>query len=144
MATLKRSVMRDLLKLAVAPDIISLAGGLPAGEFLPVERFGQCLDDVLRRDGMRALQYSPMYRPLQEQISALMAGRGVNCRPEQVFITNGAQQGLTVLSRLFLDPGRPAVIEGVTFTGIQQVTAGRGAQVRTVPTHLAAGVDVDA
>ena len=43
--TLKRSVMRDLLKLTVAPDIISLAGGLPAGELLPVEAFRECLDD---------------------------------------------------------------------------------------------------
>ncbi len=73
-----------------------------------------------------------------------MRARGVACEPEQVFITNGAQQGLTILSRLFLDPGQPAVIEAVTFTGIQQVTAGRGAVVRTVPTDLASGIDVDA
>ena len=72
------------------------------------------------------------------------AARGVDCSPDQVFITNGAQQGLTILSRLFLDPGAPAVIEAVTFTGIQQVTAGRGAVVRTVPTDLTTGVDVDA
>ena len=63
--TLKRSVMRDLLKLTVAPDIISLAGGLPAGELLPVEAFRECLDAVLRRDGLRALQYSPMHEPLR-------------------------------------------------------------------------------
>ena len=142
--TLKRSVMRDLLKLTVAPDIISLAGGLPAGEFLPVEAFRECLDAVLRRDGMRALQYSPMHEPLRQWIAATMRARGVDCLAEQVFITNGAQQGLTILSRLFLDPGKPAVIEAVTFTGIQQVTAGRGAVVRTVPTDLTTGVDVDA
>lgn len=142
--TLKRSVMRDLLKLTVAPDIISLAGGLPAGELLPVEAFRECLDAVLRRDGSRALQYSPMHEPLRLWIAAAMRARSVDCSPEQVFITNGAQQGLTILSRLFLDPGAPAVIEAVTFTGIQQVTAGRGAVVRTVPTDLTTGVDVDA
>jgi DNA-binding transcriptional MocR family regulator len=143
-ATLKRSVMRDLLKLAVAPDIISLAGGLPAGEFLPVEQLRICLDAVLRRDGLRALQYSPMHEPLRHWITGYMRSRGVACEPEQVFITNGAQQGLTILSRLLLDPGQPAVIEAVTFTGIQQVTAGRGAVVYTVPTDLRHGVDVDA
>ena len=63
--TLRRSVMRDLLKLTVAPDIISLAGGLPAGELLPVEAIRDCLDTVLRRDGLRALQYSPMHEPLR-------------------------------------------------------------------------------
>ena len=136
--------MRDLLKLTVSPDIISLAGGLPAGEFLPVEAFRDCVDAVLRRDGMAALQYSPMHEPLREWIAAAMRARGVDCRAEHVFLTNGAQQGLTILSRLFLDPGAPAVIEAVTFTGIQQVTAGRGAVVRTVPTDLSSGVDVDA
>ncbi len=142
--TLKRSVMRDLLKLAAAPDIISMAGGLPCGEFLPVEELRTCIDDVLRSDGVRALQYSPMHEPLRQWIAESMRGRGVPCQPEQVFITNGAQQGLTILSRLLLDPGQPAVIEAITFTGIQQVTAGRGAAIRTVPTDLRSGVDVDA
>jgi 2-aminoadipate transaminase len=45
---------------------------------------------------------------------------------------------------MFLDPGHPAVIEEVTFTGIQQVTVGRDAAVRTVPTDLDAGVELDA
>lgn len=143
-ATLKRSVMRDLLKLVVAPDIISLAGGLPAGELLPVEQLRASLDAVLRRDGLRALQYSPMHEPLRRAIADRMRSRGVPCEPEQVFITNGAQQGLSILSRLLLDPGQPAVIEAITFTGIQQVTAGRGAALRTVPTDLRSGVDVDA
>ncbi len=142
--TLKRSVMRELLKLTARPDVISLAGGLPASELLPLSELQECLETVLRRDGARALQYSPMIEPLRRWICDAMRARGVTCEPEQVFITNGAQQGLTILSRLFLDPGQPAVIEAVTFTGIQQVTAGRGAVVRTVPTDLASGVDVDA
>src|SRR5258708_24963646 len=90
------------------------------------------------------MQYSPPFLPLREWIAADMTRRGLRCQPEQVFITNGAQQGIGILSRLLLDPGMPAVIEQVTFTGIQQVTAGRGAEVRTVPTDLNTGVDMDA
>lgn len=136
--------MRDLLRLAAAPDVISLAGGLPAGELLPLDALRGCWDAAARRDGMHAMQYSPMYEPLRQGIADLMAAREVACTAEQVFITNGAQQGLTILSRLLLDPGAPAVIEAVTFTGVQQVTAGRGAHVLTVPTDLRTGVDVDA
>jgi len=141
---LERSVLRELLHYAVDPEIISLAGGLPAGECLPLQGLRECLDTVLTRDGFRALQYSPQHPPLRARIAELMEARGVSCTPEQVFITNGNQQGLAILSRLFLDPGDPAVIEEVTFTGIQQVTVGRGAEVRTVPTDLDLGVDVDA
>lgn len=143
-ANLQRSVMRDLLKFAVDPNITSLAGGLPASELLPLEPLRECLDAVLTRDGPRALQYSPQYPDLRALIAEYMGTRGVSCTPDEVFITNGNQHGLAILSRLFLDPGQPAVIEEVTFTGIQQVTVGRDAEVRTVPTHLDDGVEVDA
>ena len=144
MTHLKRSVMRELIKVIARPGVISLASGLPASELLPVDEFRQCLDAVLRRDGPKALQYGPPYEPLQSWIAEYMRSRGVACDPDQVFITNGAQQGLTLVSRLFLDSGDAAVTEAITFTGIQQVTKGRGAAVRTIPTDLVTGADVDA
>jgi 2-aminoadipate transaminase len=141
---LKRSVMRDLLRLAVDPDIISLAGGLPANDALPTKDLAECFQTVLQQDGPKALQYSPQLESLKSWISSYMEAQGVSCSSDQVFITNGAQQGLSILSRLFLDPGQPAVIEAVTFTGIHQITIGRSAEVRCVPTDLSTGVDVDA
>jgi 2-aminoadipate transaminase len=141
---LKRSVMRDLLDLAVSPDIISFAGGLPASECLPLDEFRDCIDTVLRRDGPRVLQYSPPHAPLREWLAAHMRSRGVECTAENIFITNGAQQGLGLLSRLFLDPGEAAIIEEVTFTGVRQVVDAQGASIVTIPTDLATGADVDA
>ena len=144
MADLKRSVMRELLALAVDPRILSLAGGLPASGLLPLAEVRRCVDEVLLSEGARALQYSPPYEPLREWIAEWMSRRGATCSAQEVFITGGAQQGLAILSRLFLDRGDAAVIESVTFTGVQQVTAGRGAQVRTIPTDLATGADMAA
>lgn len=141
---IKRSVMRELMALAVSPDIISLAGGLPANDCLPVQEFRTCIDRVLRRDGFRALQYGPQFMPLREWLAGYMNRKGVVCTAENVFITNGAQHGLAILSRLFADPGDAAIIEAVTFTGVQQVTAGRRLNVRTVSTDLTSGVDVEA
>jgi 2-aminoadipate transaminase len=143
-ADLKRSVMRELLALAVDPQIISLAGGLPASSLLPLDEVRHCLDAVLMEDGARSLQYSPPHEPLRQWIAGWMQQRGVVCAPDEVFLTSGAQQGLAILSRLFLDRGEPSVVEAVTFTGVQQVTAGRGAAVRTIPTDLATGADMDA
>jgi 2-aminoadipate transaminase len=136
--------MRELLRFAVDPNIISLAGGLPASEFLPLNGLRECLDAVLARDGAKALQYSPMSEALRSWIAEHMRSRGVTCTPEEVFITNGNQNGLAILSRMLLDPDEPAVIEEVTFTGINQVTCGRNAAIRTVTTDLDSGVDVDA
>ncbi len=141
---LKRSAMRDLLAVATTPGIISFASGLPASEFLPIADYHHCLDIVLQREGSRVMQYSPQHAPLRQWLADYMQTRGVHCTPDEVFITNGAQQGLTILSHLLLDPGQPAVVEAITYTGIQQVTAGRGAHIRAVPTDLTSGVDVDA
>ncbi len=142
--SLKRSVMRDLIRLIADPSILSLAGGLPADEFLPTEAIQDCMKTVLERDGGRALQYGASYMPLRAWIADYMQGKGVECTPEQVFITNGNQQGLAILSRLFLSANSTAVTESIIFTGIQQITAGRGAEVITVPTDFETGIDVDA
>ncbi len=123
--------------------MISLAGGLPAGECLPLEGLRECLDTVLTRDGSRALQYSPQHLELRTWIAEHMGSRDVSCTADEIFITNGNQHGLAILSRLFLDQGEPAVIEEVTFTGVHQITVGRDADVRTVPTDLDSGVVVE-
>jgi 2-aminoadipate transaminase len=141
---LERSVLRNLLKHAVDPHLISLAGGLPADEDLPTERLHECMNAVLKRDGAAALQYSPAYAPLHEWIADYMNRRGVDCTPENIFVTNGNQQGLSILSHLFLDIGDSAVIEEAVFTGTQQGTKGVGANVVTIPTHLENGADVAA
>lgn len=143
-SNMKRSVMRDLLKLAVSPDIISFASGLPAADCLPLEALRDCLDTVLRRDGPRVLQYSPPFEPLREWLAASMRARGVECTSENIFITNGAQQGLAIAARLFLDAGDTAVIEEVTFTGVRQVVDGQGASIVLIPSDLSTGADADA
>ncbi len=141
---LKRSVMRDLLHIAVDPDIISMAGGLPAGDLLPVSAFLDCVNTVITRDGPLALQYSPPSAELKEWIIRYMEARGVSSTLDEITITNGAQQGLALVSRLFLEPGQPAVIEDLTFTGIQQITCGRGADIRAVHIDPVEGIDIDA
>ena len=78
---LKRSVMRDLLGLAVDPETISMAGGLPASDLIPLDEFRDCLNAVIARDGSRAMQYSLQYDPQCEWIAGYMdaARRRVVC-----------------------------------------------------------------
>lgn len=141
---IKRSVMRDLIALANQPDIVSFAGGLPAADCLPLAQVKECVEAVLTRDGSRALQYGPPYAPLREWIAGYMRQRGVACTVENVYITNGAQQGLELVARLLLDEDSPAVLEALTFTGIGQAISARTDDIRTAPVDLKTGVDVEA
>jgi 2-aminoadipate transaminase len=140
---IKRSALQDMLTASSRPGILSFALGLPAAELFPAEDYAQSLIRVLSNDPC-ALQYGPPFQPLKKQVVTIMEQRGVRCREAQVFLTAGAQQGVNMLTRLLLDPGRQVVMEEMTYTGFQQVLQPYRACVLTVPTDLETGMDVDA
>jgi 2-aminoadipate transaminase len=139
---MKRSVLREMLAVVAQPGILSFAGGLPAPELFPTSQYAQAAAHVLATD-QGALQYGPPFAPLKSHIVQLMAQRGVTCTENQVFLTSGAQQGLDILARLFLDPGGQLILEERVYTGIQQAVAPLQPQILTVPTDLQTGLDVD-
>src|SRR5690242_17450844 len=79
------SAVREILKVAERPDILSFAGGLPAPELFPVEAIAAAHAEVLLRDGGAALQYSTTegYGPLREWITAHLRERGIPARVDQ-------------------------------------------------------------
>ena len=133
-----------MIGVVARPGIISFAGGLPASDLLPAEAFAECIYHVLTSDGSNALQYRPAHMPLIEAIIEIMAHRGVTVRAEQVLITTGAQQALSILAMLLVDPDSPVIHEQVVYTGIRQAFGWRTTDVRLVPTSLDRGIDVDA
>jgi 2-aminoadipate transaminase len=139
---MKRSVLREMLAVVAQPGILSFAGGLPAPELFPTTQYAQAAAHVLATDQC-ALQYGPPYAPLKSHIVQLMAQRGVTCSENQVFLTSGAQQGLDILARLFLDPGGQMILEERVYTGIQQAVAPLQPRLLTVATDLQTGMDVE-
>lgn len=137
------SALQQMLAAATGNDVISFALGLPAQELFPVGAYGNAVAQVLAND-TRALQYSPPLRSLKSQIVKLMAMRGVSCREEQIFVTAGAQQGLSLISRLLLNPGGQLVTEELTYTGFQQAIEPFQPNVITVPTNASSGIDLSA
>ncbi len=117
---IKASDIRELLKVASRPDIISFAGGLPASELFPVENMKAALDAVMDEQGRAAMQYGPTdgYLHLREQICERVAAKNnIHTDPEHVFITAGSQQGLDFLGKLFLNPGDVVVLESPSYLG---------------------------
>lgn len=139
----RTSALQTMLSVGTRPGTISLALGLPAPELFPAEEYGRAAEKVLQEDP-RALQYSPPHAPLQAHVAALMAERGVACAPEQVFLTAGAQQGLSLLARLLLEPGGQVIADTLCYTGFQQVVEPFAPRLLTVPCHPETGMDVDA
>lgn len=140
---ISRSALQDMLTACARPDILSFALGLPAAELFPTEKYARSLARVLSSDP-RSLQYGPPVRRLKQQVAEIMKWRGVRCREEQIFLTAGAQQGMHLLTRLLLNPGGRVIMEQMTYPGFQQVLQPYCPTIRTVPTDLETGMDVDA
>ena len=128
MAHLQRSFIREILKVAEDPSIISFAGGLPHPGFFPVEEIAAAAQAALREGGTKALQYATTegYLPLREWIARRYAAQGLRVGPEQILVLNGSQQGLDLIAKVFIDPGdsllveRPAYLAAIQAFGMFQ------------------------
>lgn len=116
------STIRELLKLTQRPEVISFAGGLPAAEYFPVERFQQACQRVLSNNAHHALQYSTTegYIPLREFIAERLSRDGVSVSADNVLITSGSQQALSLIGALFVNPGDHILVERPTYLGALQ------------------------
>ncbi len=132
---IKSSTIRELLKLTEQPDIISFGGGLPAPEMFPVREFQEACDYVLRTEGARALQYGPTegFPPLKQYLVERMRKYGVPAEDENILLTNGSQQALDLLGKVFVDDKMVVCTERPTYLGALQAWNAYEANYCTVP-----------
>ncbi|MCU0629815.1 MAG: PLP-dependent aminotransferase family protein [Methanoregulaceae archaeon] len=118
-----RSFIREILKVTEDPKIISFAGGLPNPALFPVKKLNEAARAVLTDDGISALQYSTTegYQPLREFIAQRYLKRsGLAISPENILITNGSQQCLDLIGKLFINRNDPVAIERPGYLGAIQ------------------------
>ncbi|MEV6428836.1 PLP-dependent aminotransferase family protein [Nocardia sp. NPDC051463] len=143
LGSLQSSAIRDLLKLTTRADVIGLAGGLPDAALMPRERIAAAADTAL--SGASCLQYTessgwaPLRAVLAERESARL-GRVVPV--DEVFVTHGSQQALSLLAEVLLDPGALVIVEDPAYVGALQVFRAAGARIIAVPLD-AEGMRVD-
>jgi 2-aminoadipate transaminase len=116
---MRKSVIRELLKVAQDPDIISFAGGLPNPKSFPINDLESVIKSVLRNDGKTALQYGTTqgYEELRESIADRAYKDGIDVSAENVIITSGSQQALDTIGKIFLNPGDNAIVGLPTYLG---------------------------
>lgn len=132
---MKRSEIRELLKMTRRPDIISFGGGLPDPETFPVKDLEDISCQLLRDKGAIALQYGPTEgeAPLRQEIAKWMSREKATIKPENILITVGSQQGLDIISKVFLDPHDIVVVELPTYVGGLQAFNAYRARMIGVP-----------
>ncbi|MFZ5822348.1 MAG: PLP-dependent aminotransferase family protein [Chloroflexota bacterium] len=101
------------------PRLIGFASGSSAPHLFPADEFRKVIQAVMRRDGMAALEYgeSNGYAPLRATIAHVLASQGLQARPENILITAGSQQALSLALQLLLKPGDTILVESPTYGG---------------------------
>lgn len=120
---LKSSFIRDILKVANDPGVISFAGGLPKADLFPLPALAEAAAAVFREQGNAVLQYSetPGEPALREWIAErYRRHHGLAVDAAQVMITNGSQQALDLLGKVLIDEGDGVLIEEPGYLGAIQ------------------------
>jgi len=113
------SEIRALFSVASRPEVVSLAGGMPFVQALPLDAIADTIARLVRERGAVALQYCNGQgdQRLREQILDVMAPVGVHAHPDDVVITAGSQMALDLVVRVFCDPGDVVLVEAPSYVG---------------------------
>ncbi len=118
-AGMSASEVRALFAVASRPEVVSLAGGMPYVQALPLDEVLDVVRAMLDEHGSTSLQYAggQGHLSLRRRLVELMAAEGVDADPEDVVVTTGAQQALDLLGTIFIDAGDEIAVEAPAYVG---------------------------
>lgn len=132
---MRTSEVRSLFAVASRPEVVSLAGGMPNINSLPLDFLADLSARIMRDNGPKALQYGSGQGELfmREAIVQVMQHDHVHAHPDDVVLTTGSQQALDLVTEIFIDPGDVIVAEAPSYVGALGVFRAYEADVVHVP-----------
>ncbi|MCK5096840.1 MAG: PLP-dependent aminotransferase family protein, partial [Desulfobacteraceae bacterium] len=113
------SAIREILKVVSEPGMVSLAGGIPAPESFPMSIISELTEKVISKYASGAFQYdlTEGFRPLQEQLSILLAERGIKAAVDEINISSGSQGVLDAMAKILISKNDKIAVEAPTYLG---------------------------
>ncbi|MBM3690084.1 MAG: PLP-dependent aminotransferase family protein [Actinobacteria bacterium] len=113
------SEIRALFSVASRPEVVSLAGGMPYVQALPLEELAETAARLVRERGAQVLQYGSGQGDvtLRGQILDVMSDVGISAHPDDIVVTTGSQMALDLVTRVFCDPGDVVFVEAPSYVG---------------------------
>jgi 2-aminoadipate transaminase len=134
-ANIKQSAVRDVFDISMRPGLVSLAGGSPYLQSLPLDRLAATAAVIIADEGLTALQYGSGQgtEELRTQVCEVMAAEGIlDALPQNVVITAGSQSAQDVATKVFCNPGDVVLVENPTYVGALNTFEAYQVQVETV------------
>ncbi|MFP4660676.1 MAG: PLP-dependent aminotransferase family protein [Halanaerobiales bacterium] len=111
--------LAGLMSLIARDDIISFAGGIPDEYVFPHNELCELTEQLFEDFGCKVFQYSSTDGSLElkEYLVEFLSKRGVMTSSDELIITTGSQQGLDLVSKIFIDPGDVVFVEKPGYVG---------------------------
>lgn len=129
-----------------AADAVTLSLALPDPAFLPINGLQHATRRALRKDPHVASGYTfpPGLEPLRRQVATRVAVAGARAHPDEVVITNGCTEALSLALQCVAAPGDVVAVESPTFFNVLTLIESLGLRVLELPTDPATGLHLDA
>lgn len=139
-------VVADILAPASDPALVPLGAALPDAALLPVARLNRMMGSALRRDPARAVTViAPAgCQELRHEIARREWSAGARITEEDVLVTCGASEALTLALRATTRPGDTVAVESPTFFGVLQTIEALGRRALEIATDPRTGLCVNA
>lgn len=140
---LRSSEIRDLMKLATQPGIISFAGGMPNNDLFPVKEIDEIFNNLPLDIKKTAFQYGPTpgYPPLLQSLKEFLRKKGLPVDDNKLLVTTGSLQAINILTKEFIDPGDIVLTENPSFIGAISVFKSYQARMESIPVNKD-GIDI--
>ena len=127
-------VIGDILQMGQAQGMRSMASASPDPALFPAGEFWSCLNDQ-QQQTMMLTGYAPAQGDagLRIELAAFLAERGLATAAEQIIVTSGVTQGLTLAAQALAQPGDAVLVEQPTYVGFLHVLRAQGLKPIPVP-----------
>jgi DNA-binding transcriptional MocR family regulator len=137
-----KDLMMHLGQLSQLPEYVQMGFAIPHGDFLPLRAVQRSFSKVIRQYDHQLANYAPPtgFPELQLQISLRMQRAASKVQADEVLITSGAQEALTIALKSIAKPGDIIAIESPTYYGMLQVIESLGMKAIEIATDPVEGI----
>jgi len=132
------SIIRELVSTPVSEQNISLAAGMPDPTLYPFHLFTDLFHKHSSKIDHADLGYisTEGYAPLRQTLATMHCQKSTTpTTTDNILILSGSQQGIYLISKIFLQPGDCVIVESPTYIGAIQVFHNAGVRILTLPSN---------
>jgi DNA-binding transcriptional MocR family regulator len=128
------NILNDMQRMARLPGMRSLAMADAAPDMYPQREFSRAVEEALA-SGAGVLSYTSSQGDplLRTTLADLLRERGISAGPDEIVVTSGVTQGMSLLARTLARPGDAVIVEQPTYLGLLNILNAQGLRAVGAP-----------